>query len=283
MTGYPPPGPGGPGPGGSGSRGPGFGAGPGSGPGFGGAPGPGPGPGPAGQRPGPPVPPPPPPPGGYPAPPPYQPSAPQQQGPRVASPPRSRSGANGPVALLIALVVIVGGILATVLLVTSDANKKVPIAGAPPTGSHTLPSGSRSLPSGASRLPSGATGVPSGASGVPSVPTSAGLPSVPPGAGTSTGFTSPDALGNSYFSDLAAHLYYTPRALWCVAASFPLTVADVNAVTSAVSDGALDSSAPVTSVPGAVSLNDGRSGTVTISVQRQGDGTYCITGQTSDL
>lgn len=256
MTGYPPGGPVGPG-------GPGYGV--------------------PGQRPGPPAPPPPPPTGGFPAPPPYQPTAPQQQGPRVTSPPRSRSGASGVVSLLIALVVIVGGILATVLLVTSDANKKVPIAGAPPTGSRTLPSGSRTLPSGASRLPSGATGRSGGATGLSGVPTSAGLPSVPPGAGTSTGFTSPDALGNSYFSDLAAHLYYTPRALWCVPSAFPLTVADVNAVTSAVSNGALDSSASVTSVPGSVSLNDGRSGTVTIDLQRQGDGTYCITSQTSDL
>lgn len=205
--------------------------------------------------------------------PPPQPGYGPPPGYRPPPPPR-KGNANGVVAAVVAGIVIVVGVVTTVLLVTSDANTKVRAG---------VGSGSN-LPSGSQRptvpRPTG--------SGGQQVPTGQRLPtrgptSIPSQGGGSADLSGATSAGNDYFDDLDAQFYYSSRGKWCDSSAFPLTQADVAAVTSAYGLGSAQGSSSVATMQGHVSLNDGRTGSLTIYLRPQtSDGlTWCITSQSN--
>ena len=189
-------------------------------------------------------------------------------------PPRNapRGNANGVIAAVVAGVVIVLGVVSTVLLVTSDANTEVhaglgsgsnpPSGSGRPTGSLPSGSGGQQRPTGQNLPTQGPTSVPSQGSADLSGATSA---------------------GNEYFDDLDSRFFYLSQGAWCEESAFPLTQADVAAVTSAYGLGSAQGSSAVATMRGHISLTDGRSGTLTIYLRPEtSDGSaWCITSQSN--
>jgi hypothetical protein len=142
-----------------------------------------------------------------------------------------------------------------------------------------VPSGSKrptgSLPNGSGgQRPTGQQLPTQGQTSVPRLPSQGG------GSADLSGATS---AGNDYFVDLNARFYYSAQGKWCQASAFPLTQNDVYSVTSAYGIGSAQGSATVATMQGHVSLQDGRSGSLTIYLRPEtSDGlTWCITSQSN--
>ena len=178
-----------------------------------------------------------------------------------------------------AVVVVAGGIIAAVLLTGGDDDKKDNGAG---TGSPQVTANASGFPS------SQASGGGSSAGGDDDLSTGGGsslpssAPSTPAGGGQATGvYYTVDLVVSDYFDALDGHSYSDLLRLSCQGYTEQLTATDVSEVTSATDSGPAKVAGSTATGAGRVVLDDGSSGTVTITMTQQSDEKWCVSGETA--